>query len=192
MEARSTEVLRISAGTRLPTRSPRLPDRRRQDPRRRSILDADFAAIRPRRHGHVLAMLGTFPAREMVVQWLKAGVVEQGRLHRTEEGLLEAVLSALAVERRAARDGAGRWVRYRTTGTDAGQTVAGSPVVIRYPDDLVALSIRGTRRSRSRRGLPVRWRPGASPSTRTRRMSSPSMRALTLRGSTSTGITAGC
>ena len=37
-------------------------------------------------HDHILAMLGTFPARGMVAQWLKAGVVEQGRLHRTEEG----------------------------------------------------------------------------------------------------------
>ncbi|MGZ6564445.1 MAG: hypothetical protein ACXVH1_33690, partial [Solirubrobacteraceae bacterium] len=31
-------------------------------------------------------LIGTFPARGMVEQWLKAGVVEQGRLHRTEEG----------------------------------------------------------------------------------------------------------
>ena len=31
-------------------------------------------------------MLGSFPARGMVAQWLKAGVIEQGRLHRTEEG----------------------------------------------------------------------------------------------------------
>ena len=36
---------------------------------------------------HILAMLGTFPARGMVAQWLKAGVVEQGRLHRTEDGV---------------------------------------------------------------------------------------------------------
>jgi RNA-directed DNA polymerase len=32
-------------------------------------------------------MLGTFPARGMVAQWLKAGVVEQGRLQRTENGV---------------------------------------------------------------------------------------------------------
>ena len=31
-------------------------------------------------------MLGTFPARGMIRQWLKAGVVENGRLSRTEEG----------------------------------------------------------------------------------------------------------
>ena len=38
-------------------------------------------------HEHILCMLGTFPARGMVAQWLKAGVVEQGRFHRTEDGV---------------------------------------------------------------------------------------------------------
>jgi hypothetical protein len=37
-------------------------------------------------HDHILTMLGTFPARGMVAQWLKAGVVENGWLHRTEAG----------------------------------------------------------------------------------------------------------
>ncbi len=56
-------------------------------PKRRSVLDADLAGAFDRiAHGHILQMLGTFPARGMVEQWLKAGVVEQGRLHRTEEG----------------------------------------------------------------------------------------------------------
>jgi hypothetical protein len=31
-------------------------------------------------------MIGSFPARGMIRQWLRAGVVENGRLHRTEEG----------------------------------------------------------------------------------------------------------
>ncbi len=34
----------------------------------------------------MLQLLGSFPARGMVRQWLKAGVVEDGRLRRTEEG----------------------------------------------------------------------------------------------------------
>ena len=37
-------------------------------------------------HDHILTMLGTFPAKGMVARWLKAGVVENGRLYRTEEG----------------------------------------------------------------------------------------------------------
>ena len=56
-------------------------------PKRLWALDADLAGAFDRiTHDHILAMLGTFPARAMVQAWLKAGVVEQGRLHRTEEG----------------------------------------------------------------------------------------------------------
>jgi RNA-directed DNA polymerase len=57
-----------------------------KSPKRQWVLDADLAGAFDRlAHDHILAMLGTFPARGMVVQWLKA-VVENGRLHRTEEG----------------------------------------------------------------------------------------------------------
>ena len=57
-------------------------------PKRRWALDADLAqAFDKLAHDHILAMLGTFPARGMVAQWLKAGVVEHGRLHRTEDGV---------------------------------------------------------------------------------------------------------
>jgi RNA-directed DNA polymerase len=37
-------------------------------------------------HQHILATIGTFPARGMIRKWLRAGVVENGRLHRTEDG----------------------------------------------------------------------------------------------------------
>jgi RNA-directed DNA polymerase len=37
-------------------------------------------------HDHILAQIGTFPARELVVRWLKSGVVEKGWLTPTEEG----------------------------------------------------------------------------------------------------------
>ena len=58
-----------------------------KSPKRQWVLDADLAGAFDRiAHDHILAMLGSFPARGMVQQWLKAGVVEQGRLHRTEEG----------------------------------------------------------------------------------------------------------
>jgi RNA-directed DNA polymerase len=66
-----------------------------KDPKRRWALDADLAGAFDRiAHDHILNQLGTFPARGMVAQWLKAGVVEQGRLYRTEEGTPQAVWSA--------------------------------------------------------------------------------------------------
>jgi RNA-directed DNA polymerase len=43
-------------------------------------LDADLAAAFDRiDHGHLLASLGSFPAREMIRDWLKAEVFEAGK-----------------------------------------------------------------------------------------------------------------
>ena len=51
-------------------------------------LDADLAsAFDLIAHDHIQTMIGTFPARGMIRAWLKAGVVEQGRLRRTEDGV---------------------------------------------------------------------------------------------------------
>ena len=85
-------------------------------------------------HDHILAMLGTFPARGMVAQWLKAGVVEQGRLHRTEEGVpqggvISPVLLNVALHGMETIAG----TRY---GADQ-RVKAGCPVAIRYADDFV-------------------------------------------------------
>jgi len=112
-----------------------------KSPRRLWVLDADLAAAFDRiAHDHLLAMLGTFPARGMVRQWLKAGVVEQGRFAPTEEGTpqgggVSPVLLNVALH--GMEQAAG--VRYKTTGRGAGQTAAGSPVLVRYADDLLAL-----------------------------------------------------
>ena len=112
-----------------------------KNPKRRWVLDADLAGAFDRiAHDHLLAQLGTFPARGMVKQWLKAGVVENGRLSRTEEGtpqggVVSPVLLNVALH--GMEQAAG--VRYRTTGIHAGKTVANSPVLIRYADDLLAL-----------------------------------------------------
>ena len=82
-------------------------------------------------HDHILAMLGTFPAREMVAQWLKAGVVEKGRLHRTEDGVPQGgVVSPLLlnVALHGMEEVAG--VRYWRTGRHAGTLRADSPTLI--------------------------------------------------------------
>ena len=91
-------------------------------------------------HDHILSQLGTFPARGMIEQWLKAGVVENGRLSRTEEGtpqggVVSPVLLNIALH--GMENAAG--VRYQQAGSHAGKTVKDSPVLIRYADDLVAL-----------------------------------------------------
>ena len=43
-----------------------------------------------------LGMLGTFPARGLIADWLKAGVIEQGRFAPTEEGTPQGGLCAAA------------------------------------------------------------------------------------------------
>ena len=106
-------------------------------PKRQVALDADLAGAFDRiAHDHILAMLGTFPARGMTAQWLKAGVVEQGRLHRTAEGtpqggVISPVLLNVALHGMEQVVG----VRYHPTGW----VRADCPVLIRYADDFVVL-----------------------------------------------------
>jgi RNA-directed DNA polymerase len=108
--------------------------------RRTWVLDADLAAAFDQiDHNHVLSQIGGFPARGLVARWLKAGVVEDGRLAFTERGSPQGgVISPLLmnVALHGMEQAAG--VRYITTGANAGTAVAGSPVVIRYADDLLA------------------------------------------------------
>ena len=110
-------------------------------PARRWALDADLAAAFDRiGHSFLLSQLGTFPARELVAGWLTAGVVEDGRLTPTREGTPQGgVISPclLNVVLHGMEDAAG--VCYQRSGTDAAHAAAGSPVLVRYADDLVAL-----------------------------------------------------
>ncbi|HEV2376768.1 MAG TPA: reverse transcriptase domain-containing protein, partial [Streptosporangiaceae bacterium] len=56
--------------------------------RRVWILDADLTAAFDRiDHSFLLAQLGSFPARDMIGRWLRAGVFEAGKgFAPTEEG----------------------------------------------------------------------------------------------------------
>jgi RNA-directed DNA polymerase len=105
-------------------------------------LDADLAAAFDRiDHPRLLEALGSFPARDMIRDWLKAGVFEAGKgFAPTEEGTPQGgVISPLLlnIALHGLEKAAG--VRYRdTTGDHAGETMPGSPVVIRYADDLIA------------------------------------------------------
>jgi RNA-directed DNA polymerase len=104
-------------------------------------LDADLAAAFDRiEHSHLLAQLGTFPARGRIEQWLKAGVLDRGRLAPTERGCPQGGVISPAlmnVVLHGMEHAAG--VRYITTGSNAGTARPGSPVLIRYADDALAL-----------------------------------------------------
>ncbi|MFE7427967.1 reverse transcriptase domain-containing protein [Streptomyces sp. NPDC057545] len=112
-----------------------------KNPQRVWILDADLAAAFDRiDHNRLLAQLGTFPARGMVRQWLKAGVVERGRFTTTDEGtpqggVISPVLLNVALHGMEAAAG----VRYYPPGRRAGEIMPDAPVLVRYADDLVAM-----------------------------------------------------
>jgi hypothetical protein len=63
--------------------------------KRQWVLDADLSAAFDRiDHDRLLAALGTFPARELVRQWLKAGVIERAGMPRPRRELHKAESSA--------------------------------------------------------------------------------------------------
>ncbi|MEU6745521.1 reverse transcriptase domain-containing protein [Spirillospora sp. NPDC046719] len=104
-------------------------------------MDADSAAAFDRiDHQQLLDQLGLFPARDQVTQWLRAGVMENGRFAPTWEGTPQGgVLSPcqLNVALQGMEHAAG--ARYSTKPSHKGWSVPGTPMVIRYADDLVVL-----------------------------------------------------
>jgi RNA-directed DNA polymerase len=108
---------------------------------RRWILGADLAgAFDHIDHDRLVAQLGAFPAREAIRAWLKAGVMDKGRFSPTEEGTPQGgVISPLLlnVALHGMEEAAG--VRYRNSVRSDAETVKGSPVLVRYADDYVAM-----------------------------------------------------
>jgi RNA-directed DNA polymerase len=103
------------------------------------IVDSDLAAAFDKiDHHRLLDALGSFPARDMIARWLKAGVIEDGAFTPTEEGTPQGgVISPLLmnVALHGLEEAAG--IRYQATGERAGRTERNSPVLVRYADDLV-------------------------------------------------------
>ena len=112
-----------------------------RDPKRRWILDADLAAAFDRiDHDYLLRLLGTFPARGLVREWLKAGVIDNGEFNATEEGTPQGgVISPvlLNIVLHGMEKAAG--VRYYQRSRGGIETAPDSPVLVRYADDAVAL-----------------------------------------------------
>jgi RNA-directed DNA polymerase len=101
------------------------------------VLDADLTSAFDRiDHSFLLERIGTFPAKEQIRAWLKAGVVDQGRYSPTIEGTPQGgVISPLLlnIALQGMEEAAG--VRYDSRG----YVKLGYPTVITYADDFVAL-----------------------------------------------------
>lgn len=114
----------------------------RQDAARLWVLDADLEAAFDRlSHDHILRSLGSFPARELVRRWLRAGVMEDGKVTLTRDGVpqggvISPVIMNVALHGMEQAAGARYW-----EGGSTLRAVPGTPVLVRYADDLAALCV---------------------------------------------------
>jgi RNA-directed DNA polymerase len=110
--------------------------------KRQWVLDADLAGAFDRiSHRHLLDAVGTFPGRELIRQWLKAGVMDRGRFAPTEEGtpqggVISPLLLNIALHGMEEAAGCRNWKHGKGYGFRA---VPGTPILVRYADDYVAL-----------------------------------------------------
>ena len=112
-----------------------------KSPTRAWVLDADLTAAFDRiDHDRLLDHLHGFPARERVARWLKAGVIEDRRHAPTTEGTPQGgVISPLLMNIALHGMETAAGVRYKPWRSTRGWSMSGTPVLIRYADDLVAL-----------------------------------------------------
>lgn len=114
----------------------------RKDAKRLWVLDADLAAAFDRiSHDHLLEAVGQFPARGLIRDWLKAGVMDRGRYAPTEEGTPQGgVISPLLLNVALHGMEVAAGCRYRSGGRQRDPIAAeGTPILVRYADDFVAL-----------------------------------------------------
>ncbi|MEU8042503.1 group II intron reverse transcriptase/maturase, partial [Streptosporangium sp. NPDC049078] len=115
---------------------------RGKSPERRWVLEADLAAAFDRiNHDHLMQAIGRFPARTMILRWLKAGVMEDGRTTPTDEGtpqggVISPVLLNVALHGMEEAVG----VQYRARKGQEPGARSGTPVLVRYADDFVVLT----------------------------------------------------
>jgi RNA-directed DNA polymerase len=101
------------------------------------VLDADLkSAFDKIDHTFLLERIGTFPGRDQIAEWLKAGVVDRGRYSPTDEGTpqggcISPLLLNIALQ--GMEHAAG--VEYEPRGN----VKRGCPTVVTYADDFVAL-----------------------------------------------------
>ncbi len=112
-----------------------------KNPTRAWILDADLTAAFDRiDHDPLLDHLHGFPAREFVARWLKAGVIENRHYAPTTEGTPQGgVISPLLMNIALHGMETAAGVRYKPWRSTPCWSAPGTPVLIRYADDLVAL-----------------------------------------------------
>lgn len=104
----------------------------RPNKRKKWVMDADIeGAFDNIDHEKLLEIVGTFPARELIRQWLKAGYMEKGTLHGTnggtpQGGVISPLLANIALHGMEEALG----IRYNNRGE-----IRGHRAMVRYADD---------------------------------------------------------
>jgi RNA-directed DNA polymerase len=108
---------------------------------RRWVLDADIkGAFDNIDHDKLLEVIGNFPARELIRQWLKAGYMEGGVFHDTDSGtpqggVISPLLANIALHGMEAALGIKyRLIKNRSYGSELRPECVG---LVRYADDFV-------------------------------------------------------
>jgi len=106
----------------------------RPNKRKKWIVDADIkGAFDNINHDFLLKAIGEAPGRELIRQWLKAGIMEDGGFHATEMGTPQGgVISPLLLNIALHGMEAALDVRLRSNGE-----IRGPRAVVRYADDFV-------------------------------------------------------
>ncbi len=98
------------------------------------ILDADIkGAFDNISHNHLLKAIGPVPGKEVIKQWLKAGYVEHGEFHATEQGTPQGGVASPLLANIALH---GMEEAIGVTYDSRGQ-LRGKRAVVRYADDFV-------------------------------------------------------
>jgi RNA-directed DNA polymerase len=107
----------------------------RPNKRKKWVVDADIkGAFDNIDHDFLLKALGKAPGRELVKQWLKAGIMEDGAFHATEAGTPQGgVISPLLLNIALHGMEPALGVRYKRTRRE----IVGERAIVRYADDFV-------------------------------------------------------
>jgi RNA-directed DNA polymerase len=106
----------------------------RPNKRKKWVLDADIeGAFDSISHERLLEAIGSFPARELIRRWLKAGYLQMGTLHQSETGVPQGgVISPLLMNIALHGMEQALGVCYDRRGQ-----IKGSRALVRYADDWV-------------------------------------------------------
>jgi len=108
----------------------------RPNGRKKWVVDADIkGCFENINHEFLISQIGNFPARKLILQWLKAGYVDKGTFRRTEAGtpqgsVISPLLANIALH--GMEDALG--IKYDKRGLIIGQRI-----LVRYADDFICL-----------------------------------------------------